>query len=95
MIKKQEYRWALGTTPGATDVMNFTSTGQGIVGKNDQLEGVLQHDQTYFATITCENGAGLISTYTDTKGRHMYQMEITPVIKSVTNLQRVISKLTV
>lgn len=49
--------------------MNYTSTGQGIVGVNSKLEGILQHDQTYYATITCENGAGLISTYQDTKGR--------------------------
>lgn len=63
-----EYKWALGTSPGATDVMNYTSTGQSIMGVNSQLEGILQHDQTYYATITCENGAGLISTYNDTKG---------------------------
>lgn len=50
-------------------MMNYTSTGQGIVGVNSDLEGILQHDQTYYATITCENGAGLISTYQDTKGR--------------------------
>lgn len=49
--------------------MNYTSTGQGIVGVNSELEGILQHDQTYYATITCENGAGLISSYQDTKGR--------------------------
>lgn len=50
-------------------MMNYTSTGQGIVGVNSELEGILQHDQTYYATIMCENGAGLTSTYQDTKGR--------------------------
>lgn len=69
----QEYKWALGTSPGATDIMNLTSNGQDIVGVNDQLEGILKHNQSYYATITCENGAGLVSNYTDTKGRYSMQ----------------------
>ncbi|XP_062596534.1 uncharacterized protein LOC134257978, partial [Saccostrea cucullata] len=63
-----EYTWAIGTTPGSTDIQNFTSTGQNVVGINDQLGGILEHDQTYYATITCTNGAGHTTVFTDTRG---------------------------
>lgn len=40
-----------------------------MVGINNELEGILEHDKTYFATITCTNAAGRTSIYTDIKGR--------------------------
>ncbi|XP_062589554.1 uncharacterized protein LOC134251189, partial [Saccostrea cucullata] len=60
--------WAIGTTPGETDIQNFTSTGQNITGVNSKLGGVLKDNQTYYASFTCTNGAGLNATFIDTGG---------------------------
>ena len=64
----QENFWAIGTSPGATDVQNFTSIGLNVAGINNKLDGILQNDQTYYASFVCSNGAGLNTSYIDTKG---------------------------
>uniref|UniRef100_K1PPK2 Protocadherin Fat 4 n=1 Tax=Magallana gigas TaxID=29159 RepID=K1PPK2_MAGGI len=75
--------WAIGTSPGATDIQNFTSTGQSIAGINNKLEGILEHDQTYYASFICSNGAGLNTTYIDTGG--VIVKLIPPDVDSVNN----------
>ena len=64
----QENFWAIGTSPGATDVQDFSSIGLNVAGINNKLGGILQHDQTYYASFVCSNGAGLNTSYIDTKG---------------------------
>lgn len=64
----KENFWAIGTSPGATDIQNYTSTGQSIAGINNRLRGILEHNKTYYASFICSNGAGLNTTYIDTRG---------------------------
>ena len=64
----QEYLWGIGTSPGDTDVQDYTSTGHNVVGVNSSLEGVLQHNMTYYVSVTCYNGAGQSAAHNDTKG---------------------------
>lgn len=66
----KENFWAIGTSPGATDIQNFTSTGQNVAGINSGLGGILEHDQAYYASFICSNGAGLNTTYVDTGGKY-------------------------
>ncbi|KAK3609657.1 hypothetical protein CHS0354_035942 [Potamilus streckersoni] len=63
-----EYQWALGLTVGGEELQNFTSTGRQPVGTNDQLEGILEHNVTYYASIRCRNGANMETQWNDTKG---------------------------
>ncbi|XP_066298079.1 uncharacterized protein [Branchiostoma lanceolatum] len=60
-----ECQWAVGTSPGDTDVQNFTSVGP---DKNlvysEKLEGKLINRQTYYVTVRLVNGAGLVSEKT-------------------------------
>ncbi|XP_019624877.1 PREDICTED: uncharacterized protein LOC109470382 isoform X2 [Branchiostoma belcheri] len=60
-----ECQWAVGTSPGQTDVQNFTSVGpdQNLV-YNDKLDGKLSNKQTYYVTVRLVNGAGLVSEET-------------------------------
>ncbi|XP_078658229.1 uncharacterized protein LOC144903712 [Branchiostoma floridae x Branchiostoma belcheri] len=62
-----ECQWAVGTSPGQTDVQNFTSVGpdQNLV-YNSRLEGKLSNRQTYYVTVRLVNGAGLVSEKTTT-----------------------------
>ena len=64
----QENFWAIGTSPGAKDVQDFTSIGLNVAGINNKLGGILQHDKTYYASFVCSNGAGLNTTYIDSQG---------------------------
>lgn len=64
----QEYLWAIGTSVGETDIQNYTSTGHNVAGINSSLEGVLQHNHTYYISIICYNGAGQSAAHNDTKG---------------------------
>ncbi|XP_035698714.1 uncharacterized protein LOC118431579 [Branchiostoma floridae] len=60
-----ECQWAVGTSPGETDIQNFTSVGpdQNLV-YSDKLEGKLSNKQTYYVTVRLVNGAGLVSEKT-------------------------------
>ncbi|KAI8519526.1 hypothetical protein Bbelb_027830 [Branchiostoma belcheri] len=60
-----ECQWAVGTSPGQTDVQNFTSVGpdQNLV-YNDKLDGNLSNKHTYYVTVRLVNGAGLVSEET-------------------------------
>ena len=61
----KENWWAIGTTPGGTEVQDFVK----FEGKenriwNDQLEGVLEENRWYYVTLTTVNGALLNTTQT-------------------------------
>ncbi|XP_078575700.1 uncharacterized protein LOC144861602 [Branchiostoma floridae x Branchiostoma japonicum] len=60
-----ECQWAVGTSPGDTDIKNFTSVGpdQHLLHSED-LGGELINKQTYYVTVRLVNGAGLVSEKT-------------------------------
>ena len=53
------YRWAVGTSPGATDVLPFTTVGTtpGAIATVALVDGT-----TYYVTVEATNGAGLVVT---------------------------------
>jgi hypothetical protein len=55
------YRWAIGTTPGAVDVLPFTAVGN-VPGAITTL--ALVDGTTYFVTVEATNGAGQTVTAT-------------------------------
>lgn len=65
----QEYKWAIGTTPGGQDIQSFTSTGINPSGINSSLEGIIVHNQRYYVSVRCTNAAGLTTTYEDHVGK--------------------------
>jgi len=54
-----KYWYAIGTTAGATDVLNWTDNAQDTSVTNSSL--LLTNGQTYYFSIKAEDGAGLIS----------------------------------
>jgi len=56
------YEWAIGTSPGATDVQDFRPVGVQHDAVNDALS--LTAGATYYATVRATNGAGLSVTAT-------------------------------
>ncbi|XP_078585863.1 uncharacterized protein LOC144867674 [Branchiostoma floridae x Branchiostoma japonicum] len=57
-----ECQWAIGTSPGQTDIQNYTSVGpdQHLLHSN-KLAGKLSNKETYYVTVRLVNGAGLVS----------------------------------
>ncbi|XP_060596420.1 uncharacterized protein LOC132750448 [Ruditapes philippinarum] len=64
----KEYEWAIGSNIGFQDLQPFTSTGIYSTGINDTLEGLLEHNTTYYVSIKCTNMAGLTTSWNDSKG---------------------------
>ncbi|MDQ7779023.1 MAG: PQQ-binding-like beta-propeller repeat protein, partial [Planctomycetota bacterium] len=58
----QAYEWAIGTTPGGTDVQGFLDVGLLTGATNGTVS--LWHGQTCFATVRARNNAGLTTTAT-------------------------------
>jgi hypothetical protein len=54
-----EYRWAIGSSFGAVDIQSFQSVGLLTFAVNSSLEGVIQDNNTYYASVMAINGAGL------------------------------------
>ncbi|MBI2930505.1 MAG: hypothetical protein HYY16_02545, partial [Planctomycetes bacterium] len=54
------YEWAIGTSPGATDIQPFVSVGTVTSGANGSLS--LAAGLTYYVTVRATNGSGLVST---------------------------------
>ncbi|XP_033121447.1 uncharacterized protein LOC117120538 [Anneissia japonica] len=54
-----EYYWAIGTTPGGTELQNFVYVGNVKEGTNRNLEGHLHNRESYYVTVKAVNGAGL------------------------------------
>lgn len=59
-----EYYWAIGTTRYGEEIQNFTFLGLNNHAKNNQLEGVLVHNVTYYVSVIAKNGAGLFQKST-------------------------------
>jgi hypothetical protein len=61
------YWYAIGTTPGATDVVGWTDNW---INQNVTVTGLsLVNLQTYYFTVKAEDGAGLISTVFNSNGQ--------------------------
>ncbi|KAK3612515.1 hypothetical protein CHS0354_024486 [Potamilus streckersoni] len=64
----EEYHWAIGTTPGGSELQSFVSTGINPTGINSNLSGILEHNTTYYVSVKCRNQAGITTVWNDTKG---------------------------
>ncbi|XP_052081925.1 uncharacterized protein LOC127719726 isoform X2 [Mytilus californianus] len=60
--------WAIGTTVGGHELQEFESIGTNQFAINSTFEGILEHNTTYYVSLICENGAGHVVIYNDTKG---------------------------
>ncbi|CAG2210833.1 unnamed protein product [Mytilus edulis] len=63
-----ENLWAIGTTVGGQELQEFESVETNQTAINMTFEGILQHNTSYFVSLICENGAGHVVRYNDTKG---------------------------
>ncbi|XP_076086943.1 uncharacterized protein LOC143057517 [Mytilus galloprovincialis] len=70
----KENFWAIGKTPGGTELQEFQSVGLNVTGVNSSFEGILQHNHTYYVSIICVNGGGKTKQWNDTNG-------VTPLFK--------------
>ncbi|XP_067659895.1 uncharacterized protein [Haliotis asinina] len=61
-----DYQWSIGTTPGGSDIMEATSSGQNPGAIKSGL--TLEHNTTYYISVNCTNGGGLKTNYIDTRG---------------------------
>ncbi|VDI71255.1 Hypothetical predicted protein, partial [Mytilus galloprovincialis] len=64
----KENFWAIGKTPGGTELQEFQSVGLNVTGINSSFEGILQHNHTYYVSIICVNGGGKPTQWNDTYG---------------------------
>ncbi|XP_046547050.1 uncharacterized protein LOC124257104 [Haliotis rubra] len=64
----QNYEWAIGTAPGGEELQTFVSTREYPGSVNSGLGGLLEHNKTYYVTVRCTNGGGLVTTYADPRG---------------------------
>ena len=51
--------WAIGTTPGGTDIQPYMETDQENFAMNNTLEGVLLDKTKYYVSLKATNTAGL------------------------------------
>ncbi|XP_072033446.1 LOW QUALITY PROTEIN: uncharacterized protein [Amphiura filiformis] len=55
----QAYYWAIGSSPGSTNLQDFEFVGLNQTNTNSSFEGLLLDNQTYYVTVIARNGAGL------------------------------------
>ncbi|XP_077992165.1 uncharacterized protein LOC144446291 [Glandiceps talaboti] len=60
----KEFLWAIGSTPGGSDIQGFISNHKEMFAINDDLE--LKNDETYYVTLKAINNAGLETTRSTT-----------------------------
>jgi chitodextrinase len=63
------YLYAIGTTPGETDLVGWTSTSDGTITSVTETELPLVEGVTYYFSVKAENGAGLLSNVTSSDGQ--------------------------
>ncbi|MEW6201417.1 MAG: hypothetical protein AB1546_05545, partial [bacterium] len=69
----KQYLYAIGSEPGATDVVNWTGNSQSTSVTHTGLN--LQSGKTYYFSVAAENGAGLWSAPANSNGQ---TVEVTP-----------------
>ena len=57
----QKFLWAIGTIPLGTDVQDYVDVGMTDFVLNENLEGILENNKTYYVTVQAINSAGLVS----------------------------------
>ena len=70
------YLYAIGTTPGATDVLNWTDNWFNNSVTQTGLN--LIYGTTYYFSVVAENGAGLLSTAVNSDGQFLAQPTAVP-----------------
>ncbi|MEI8374410.1 MAG: hypothetical protein WCJ35_16420 [Planctomycetota bacterium] len=76
------YDWAIGTTPGGSDVQGLTNVGTSTSAMNSSLS--LTAGTTYYVTTQATNGAGLQSTVTS-NGIIAYTDTTAPAVTGLPN----------
>ena len=80
MLTFQSYEWAIGSSPGLTDLQEFQHVGLNQSNKNTNLEGHLFDNQTYYVTVIARNGAGL-ETVSEFEGNNRKKKESSHLFK--------------
>ena len=70
------YQYAIGTTAGGTQTVNWTSLGN--VTTVTQTGLSLTAEQTYFFSVRAVNGAGLTGAATNSNGQTVQGIDVTP-----------------
>ena len=65
----QSYEWAIGSSPGLTDLQDFQYVGLNQSNQNSSFEGRLLDNHTYYVTVIARNGAGL-ETFSEFEGKY-------------------------
>ncbi|MEW6200373.1 MAG: FG-GAP-like repeat-containing protein, partial [bacterium] len=71
------YWYAIGSTAGATDVVDWTDNGTATAVTKTGL--TLTNGQTYYFTVKAENGAGLLNGATDSDGQEVETTSPLPI----------------
>lgn len=64
-----QYEYSVGTTAGATDILNWTNNGTNLNFTQTGL--TLSYNQLYFVNVKITNGAGLVSTVNSSDGQYL------------------------
>lgn len=73
-----KYWYAIGTSPGGTDLVNWTDNGNKLSVTVTGLS--LSENQTYYVSVKAENGSGLSS---DSKSSDGQKVDLAPVISNL------------
>lgn len=73
-----KYWYAIGTSPGGTDLVNWTDNGNKLSVTVTKLS--LTENQTYYVSVKAENGSGLSS---DLKSSDGQKVDLAPVISNL------------
>ena len=91
------YWYAIGTTPGDNDLVNWTSVGNSLTVTKTNLTLIV--GTTYYFTVKAENSIGLLGTATNTDGLFikLLPLDLPPTITIITpgNRQAIMGNLNV
>lgn len=77
-----KYWYSIGTSPGATNVLNWTSNWGSTAVSSKSL--ALTHNTTYYVNVQAENGAGLLSNIVSSNGQ---KVDTTCVISGIETIE--------
>ncbi len=82
-----KYEYAVGTSPGATNTINWTNNG---TSNSFTATGLnLTYNTTYYISIRTTNGAGLVSTVTSSDGQLLENPTQVPVAGFTANITNI------
>lgn len=74
-----EKRWAIGSSPGATDIQEYRTAGFEMVLYNYELDGLLEDGHTYYVAVVAVNLAKM-ETSAVSHGKAIYKLNVCFVI---------------